>query len=60
MLFRSSLPNSDESDGRWIVFEERINIDKDVLADMLLNIANLSYVINVKKEKPESKTAAAE
>ncbi len=55
-----SLPNSDESDGRWIVFEERINIDKDVLADMLLNIANLSYVINVKKEKPESKTAAAE
>lgn len=55
-----SLPNSDESDGRWIVFEERINIDKDVLADMLLNIANLSYVISVKKEKPEAKTAAAE
>lgn len=55
-----SLPNSDESDGRWIVFEERINIDKDVLADMLLNIANLSYVISIKKEKPEAKTAAAE
>lgn len=52
-----SLPNSDESDGRWIVFEERININKDVLADMLLNIANLSYVINVKKEKGESQTA---
>lgn len=51
-----SLPNSDESDGRWIVFEERINIKKDVLAEMLLNIANLSYVINVKKEKSEPKT----
>lgn len=48
-----SLPHSDDSDGRWIVFEERININKDVLADMLLNIANLSYVVKVKKEKGE-------
>ena len=48
-----SLPHSDDSDGRWIVFEERININKDVLADMRLNIANLSYVVNVKKEKGE-------
>ncbi len=53
-----SLPHSDESDGRWIVFEERINIKKDVLADMLLNIANLSYVVNVKKEKSEPQTTA--
>lgn len=53
-----SLPHSDESDGRWIVFEERININKDVLADMLLNIANLSYVVNVKKEKGERSVAA--
>ncbi|MDE7454589.1 MAG: hypothetical protein K2M64_02025, partial [Clostridia bacterium] len=53
-----SVPNNDEADGRWIVFEERININKDVLADMLLNIANLSYVVNVKKERPEPKTEA--
>lgn len=55
-----SLPHSDESDGRWIVFEERISINKDVLADMLLNIARLSYVVNVKKEKSEPPVAASE
>lgn len=44
-----SVPNTDVSDGRWIVFEERINIDKNVLADMLLNIDNLSYVVDVSK-----------
>ena len=45
-----AVPNTDDSDGRWIVFEEHININKKLLADMLLNINNISYVIGVTKE----------
>lgn len=45
-----SVPCTDESNGKWLIFEERINIDKKILADMLLNIDNISYVVNVSKE----------
>ncbi len=46
-----SVPNTDVSDGKWLIFEERINIDKKILADMLLNMDNISYVIDVSREK---------
>lgn len=45
-----SVPNTDSSDGKWLVFEERINIDRKVLSDMLLNIDNVSYVVDVTRE----------
>ncbi|MCM1194429.1 MAG: hypothetical protein NC099_00020 [Corallococcus sp.] len=45
-----SVPNTDDSDGKWIIFEERINIDKKLLADMLMSIDNISYVVSVTKE----------
>ena len=41
-----SIPNSDALEGKWLVFEERINIDKQVLADMLLSIDNVTYVVD--------------
>ena len=45
-----SLPSTDNSDGTWLVFEERINIDKKVLSDMLLNVDNVSFVTDVTRE----------
>ena len=47
-----SMPNSDDSDGRWLIFEERINIDRKVLSDMLLNVDNVTYVVDVTREVP--------
>ena len=45
-----SVPNKDSSDGKWLIFEERINIDKKVLSDMLLNVDNVSYVVGVTRD----------
>ena len=45
-----SVPSTDTTDGKWLVFEERINIDKKVLSDMLLNVDNVSYVVDVARE----------
>lgn len=45
-----SVPNAASTDGRWLVFEERINIDKQVLSDMLLNIDNVNFVVDVSRE----------
>ena len=45
-----SLPGTDSSDGKWLVFEERINIDKKVLSEMLLNIGNISYVVDFTRD----------
>ena len=45
-----SLPNTDVSDSKWLVFDERINIDKDLLSNMLQSIGNVSYVIGYNKE----------
>lgn len=40
-----SVPNTDASDHKWLIFDERISIDKKVLADMLRKVANVSYVV---------------
>ncbi len=45
-----SVPNTDVTQGRWIIFEERINIDKKLLGDMMLNVDNVSYVVDVTDE----------
>ncbi|MCH5157338.1 MAG: hypothetical protein J1G02_05645 [Clostridiales bacterium] len=45
-----SLPNTDVSDSKWLVFEERINIDRKLLSDMLLSIDNVSYVVGYNRE----------
>ena len=40
-----SIPNTDISDSKWLVFDERINIDRKLLSDMLLSVDNVSYVV---------------
>ena len=42
-----AVPRTDVTDGRWLVFEERINIDKKTLAKMMLAVDNVSYVVAV-------------
>ena len=46
-----SVPNTDTSEGRWLIFEERIAIDRKLLSDMLLNIDNVSYVVDYVREQ---------
>lgn len=55
-----SVPAAGNSDGRWLIFEERISIDKKVLSDMLLNIDGISYVVDYVRERPEHKAADTE
>ena len=45
-----SVPNTDVSDGKWLIFEERLEIDRKILSDMLLNIDNISYVVDYTRE----------
>ena len=45
-----SIPNTDMSDGKWLIFDERINIDKKLLSDMLLSIDDVSYVVGYDRE----------
>ncbi len=45
-----SVPNTDTSEGRWLIFEERIAIDRKLLSDMLLNIDNVSYVVDYTRD----------
>jgi len=46
-----AVPSTDATDGRWLIFEERINIDKKQLAKMMLAVDNVSYVVDVTDEK---------
>ena len=46
-----AVPSTDATDGRWLIFEERINIDKKLLAKMMLAVDNVSYVVDVTDEK---------
>ncbi|MBO5867182.1 MAG: hypothetical protein J6Q55_03950, partial [Clostridia bacterium] len=46
-----AVPSTDATDGRWLIFEERINIDKKVLAKMMFAVDNVSYVVDVADEK---------
>lgn len=43
-------PSTDTTDGRWLVFEERIAMDTQALALMLLNISDVSYVVDYSRE----------
>ena len=46
-----AVPRTDVTEGRWLVFEERINIDKKTLANMMLAVDNVSYVVSVQDVK---------
>lgn len=50
-----SLPNTDATEGKWLVFDERISVDKAALAKMLLSIIDVSFVVGYNRE-----TVAAE
>ena len=45
-----SIPNTDVSEGKWLIFDERINIDRKLLSDMLLSIDDVSYVVGYDRE----------
>ncbi len=54
MVYVSTLlavPSADSSDGKWIIFEERINADREALSAMLKSIADVSYVVSSELEK---------
>lgn len=55
-----AVPNTDVTEGKWLVFEERIAMDKQVLSDMLLKLDNISYVIDYKHERASQIGAQAE
>ena len=55
-----AVPTADSSEGRWVVFEDRLNIDKQALSEMLLAIDNVSYVVDYTREKGEKPTMQAE
>ncbi len=55
-----AVPNTDVTEGKWLVFEERIDIDKKVLSNMLLKMDNISYVINYEKIQAVDTTAKTE
>jgi hypothetical protein len=46
-----AVPSTDATDGRWLIFEERINLDKKTLANMMFAVDNVSYVVDVEDQK---------
>ena len=46
-----AVPSTDATEGRWLIFEERINVDKKTLANMMLAVDNVSYVVDVAEQK---------
>ena len=46
-----AVPSTDATEGRWLIFEERINVDKKTLANMMLAVDNVSYVVDVTEQK---------
>lgn len=42
-----AMPNTDVTEGRWLIFEERINANKTTLANMMFAVDNVSYVVDV-------------
>lgn len=45
-----SVPSTDSSEGKWLVFDERLPIDIKSLSNMMLSIANVCYVVDYVKE----------
>lgn len=46
-----AVTNTDDADGKWLVFDEKLSIDKQALSEMLLNVDNISYVNNYVQDK---------
>ena len=44
-----SMPNTDITNSKWLVFDERVSVDKKLLSDMLQSIDDVSYVVNYDK-----------
>lgn len=53
-----AVPNTDVTEGKWLVFEERIAIDKKALSQMLLKMDNISYVVNYSRQQAPKESAA--
>lgn len=48
-----AMPNTDVTEGRWLIFEERINANKTTLANMMFAVDNVSYVVDVEDIKAQ-------
>lgn len=46
-----ALPYSDHSEGRWLIFDDKLPIDKKVMSDMMSNINGISYLTEHKTIK---------
>ncbi len=55
-----AVPTADSSEGRWVVFEDKLNIDRKALSEMLLAIDNVSYVVDYTREKGDKPVVKAE
>lgn len=47
-----AIPNTDVTEGKWLVFEERISVDRKALSEMLLKLDNISYVVDYRTDRP--------
>ncbi len=50
-----ALPSAMHSDGKWLIFEERLNANREALSGMVANSSDICYVIGqrvVKDKKP--------
>ncbi len=47
-----AIPNTDNTDCKWIVFEERINADRQRLSDMLHSAVDVCYVADCTRDAP--------
>ena len=53
-----AVPNTDATAGRWLIFEERINVNKKQLSEMLLKMDNICYVVSYARQQPKSEETA--
>ena len=49
-----SVSNTDTSEGKWLIFDERLSIDRKQLSDMLLSIEQISYVVSYERETAQT------
>lgn len=49
------LAGTDAPDGRWLVFEDRLGLDKAVLGKLLSEVGNVSYVVDYARQLENTK-----
>ena len=58
-----ALPSAMHSDGKWLIFDERLGIGREVVSGMLANSSDVSYVTGyrvVREKKPAAETSSVD